>query len=52
MDRLIIIQRLKIIRTYYKNGDSATSTYRALKGGYSLHNRPTTQAIDKIMKKF
>ena len=26
--------------------------YRALKGHYGLHNRPTTQPIGKIMKKF
>jgi hypothetical protein len=52
MDRLTITQRIKIIKTYYKNGDSATATYRALRGDYGLHNRPTTQAIGKIVKKF
>ena len=35
-----------------KIGDSAIATYRALRGGYDLHNRPTTQAIGKIVKKF
>ena len=39
MDRLTITQRLKIIKTYYKNGDSG------------LH-RPTMQAIGTIVKKF
>ena len=34
------------------NGDSATATYRVLRGEYSLHNCPIMQAIDKIMKKF
>ena len=51
-DRLAIIQCIKIIKIYYKNGDSATVTYRALRGHYGLHNRLTTQAIGKIMKKF
>ena len=52
MDRLTIIQRnIKIIKTY-KNCDSATVTYRALKGHYGLYNHPTTQAIGKIVKKF
>ena len=37
---------------YYKNGDSATATHRALRGAHGLCNRPTTQAIDKIVKKF
>ena len=48
--RLTITQRLKMIKTNYKNGDSATvtATYRALKGDYGLHNLPTTQAISKI----
>ena len=41
-----------MIRTYYRSGDSATATYRALKVDYALHKRPTTQAIGKIMKKF
>ena len=26
--------------------------YRALRGDYGLHNRPTTQAIGKIVKEF
>ena len=26
--------------------------YRALSADYGLHNRPTTQAIGKILKKF
>ena len=52
MDHLTITQRIKMIKTYYKNGDSATATYRTLRGDYGLHNRPTTQAIGKIVKKF
>ena len=39
MDRLSITQRIEMIKAYYKNG------------GYGLHNRPTTQAIGKIVKK-
>ena len=52
MDRLSITQCLKIIKTYYKNGDSAIATYRVLRRDYGLHNRPTTPAIGKIVKKF
>ena len=48
MVRLTTQQRTKII----KNGNSATATYRALRGDYGVHNRPTTQAIGKIVKKF
>ena len=51
-DRLTITKRIKIIKTYYKNGNSATVTYRALRGDYGLHNRPTPQAIGKIVEKF
>ena len=43
MDRLTITQRIKIIKTYYKNGDSATAMYRALRANYGLRNRPTAQ---------
>ena len=52
MDHLTIQQRIQIIKTYPKNGDSATTTYLALRGDYGLHNRPITQAIGKIVKKF
>ena len=52
MDRLTITQCIKIIKSFYKNGDSITATYRALRGFYGFHNRSTTQAIGKIMKKF
>ena len=52
MDRLTITQRIKIIKTYYKNCDSVTTTFIALRGDYSLHNRPATPAIGKIVEKF
>ena len=42
----------KIIKSYYENGNSATATYRALRGAYGVHNRSITQAIGKIVKKF
>ena len=41
-DRLTLTQRIKIIKIYYKTGDSATATYRALRGDDGLHNRQTT----------
>ena len=52
MDRLTITQRIKIIKTYYKYGDCVTATYHAFRGDYGLHNRPTKQAISRIVKKF
>ena len=52
MDRLTITQCMKLIKTYQKNGDYATATYRALRGYYGLHNWPTMQAIGKIVKEF
>ena len=52
MDRLSITQRIKMIKTYYKNGNSAKTTYRVLRGDYGLHNRPNTQAVGKIVNKF
>ena len=52
MNRLTIRQRIKIVKTYNKSGDSATATYRGLRGDYGLHNRPTRQAIYEIVKKF
>ena len=51
MDRLTITERMKIIKTYYKNDDSATATYHALRGDYVSDNRPTMQQISKIVKK-
>ena len=47
-----IFSFLKIIKPYYKNGDSASGTYRALRGDYGLHNPPITQVIGKIVKIF
>ena len=44
MDRLIITQRIKMIKIYYESG--------ALRRDYNLHNRPNTQAIGKIAMKF
>ena len=35
-----------------ENCNSATATYRALRWDYGLNKRPTTQAIDKNVKKF
>ena len=51
MGHLTITQRMKMIKTYYKNSDSATTTYRALKEDYGWINYSTTQAIGKILKK-
>ena len=37
MNRVTITQRIQMIKIYYKNGDSATATYRALGGDNGLH---------------
>ena len=50
MDRLTITPRIQVIKIYYKNGDSAIATYRALRGEYGLYNRPTMQVIGKIFE--
>ena len=52
MESLTITKCTKIIKTYYKNRDSATAMYCTLRGDYDLHNRPIMQAIGKILKKF
>ena len=52
IDRLTITQRIEILKTCYKNGDSALATYCAFRGDYGLHNRTTKQVIGKIVKKF
>ena len=43
VDRITIIRYMTIIKTSHKNSDSSTATFSALRGGYRLHNRPTTQ---------
>ena len=52
MHCLTSTQCIKIIKTYYKNNDSTTVTYRALRRDYGLHNPSTRQAIGKIVRKF
>ena len=55
MDRLTITQRIRIIKTNYKNVDSLTAMCEriiiSLRRDYGLHNRPNTQAIGKIVQK-
>lgn len=52
MDCLTVEERVKIIKFYYKNGDSAVSTFRALRADYGRHNRPTQQTISNTVRKF
>ena len=52
MDRLTTAERVKIVKTYYKSGDSNVSTFRALRGDFGKNTRPTAQAIGKIVAKF
>ena len=39
MHRLTFTQRIKFIKTYYKNGYSATTMYRALRGNYEIEKK-------------
>ena len=48
----LLTERMQISKTYYKNGDSAIATYRALRRDYGLHKRITMPAISKTVKKF
>ena len=50
MDRLTILQRIKIIKTYYKNDDSVTAKYSALREDYGVYNSPTRLEWLQILK--
>ncbi|CAH2099714.1 unnamed protein product [Euphydryas editha] len=52
MDRLTTAECVEIVKTYYKNGESVVGTFRALRGVYGRHNRPSERAIGKIVRKF
>ena len=41
-----------MIKPYFKNCNSATAMYCALRRDYGVHNNPTTQVIGKNVKKF
>ena len=42
MDRLTVTQRIKIIKNLLQKWLFATTTYRALRENYGLHNHSTT----------
>ena len=46
------MQRIEIIKMYYKNGKSVRSTYRALRKTFDKRNRPTELGIRKLIQKF
>lgn len=52
MDRFTTAQRVRIVKMFYKNGDSAVATYRALRPEYGRHNRPSQQTILNVVNKF
>ena len=52
MERYTVIQRLEIIKIYYKNNESVHETFRALCEIYGRYNRPTELAIRNLIKKF
>ena len=41
-------QCIQIIKTYYRNGDSATPTYRALRGDIGLYNHRFALSAENI----
>lgn len=52
MDRYTIEERVKVIKSHYKNGECFVSTFRALRGDFGRHNRPTQPTITNIIRKF
>ena len=45
-------QRLKIIKSYYRNSESVVATLRALTAILGRNNRPTRQAVRAIVDNF
>lgn len=52
MARLTKEELIFIVKTFYKNNESIVATFRALRERFGVHNRPTKQAISKIIKRF
>lgn len=52
MDRLTNAQRVEILKLFYVNNSSTRQTFRALRGIYGRHNRPTESAIQRLIQKF
>ena len=45
-------QRVEIIKIYYRNSESVTSTLRALRPIYGRNNRPCRSTIERLVNKF
>ena len=45
-------QRVEIIKIYYRNSESVTSTLRVLRPIYGRNNRPTRSTIERLVEKF
>ena len=52
MERLIPQQRLQIVQLYYENQRSVRDAFRAIRGTYGAHNRPTETTIANTIRKF
>lgn len=52
MQKLSPAERVKIVQLYYENGRSTRHVFRALRGIYGPHNRPTERTIRKTVEKF
>ena len=51
MERLTPQQRLQIVQLYYENQRSVKNVFRALRGDYGRHNRPTEPTIRNTITK-
>ena len=47
MDRFTITQRIKMIKTDYKIGNSATTAYHYLRGDYDLHKKREQERCER-----
>ena len=52
MERLTPQQRLQIVQLYYGNQRSVRNVFRAIRGTYDAHNRPTETTIGNTFHKF
>jgi len=52
MTNFTLQQRFQIIQIYFENGSSIRATYRRLRDFYEARNRPSEQAIRRIVDRF
>jgi len=52
MERYTLEQRILIVKTHIRNGENLTSTIRALRNNFGVHNRPSRAAVKRLCEKF